>query len=56
MRWMRMSRKGEARDGRDKAAALCIGGHGAGNNSQMDLIVFIYEKKPCADGLRRTAP
>ena len=41
---LRMSRKGEIRGGA-KATALCVGGHGAGNNSQIDLMVYLYEKK-----------
>lgn len=49
---MRMSRKGEHRGGH-KATALCIGGHGPGNNSQIDLIVFLYEKKPYKGGIRK---
>ena len=42
---LRMSRKGELRGGGAKATALCVGGHGAGNNSQIDLMVYLYEKK-----------
>ena len=42
MRKARISRKGEFR-GDNKATSVCIGAHGAGNNSQCDCILFLYE-------------
>ena len=36
--YVKMSRKGEVRKDQDKASCLTVGGHGAGNHSDMDLI------------------
>lgn len=37
--YVKISRKGEIRKDQDKASCLTVGGHGAGNHSDMDLIV-----------------
>lgn len=36
--YVKISRKGEIRKDQDKASCLTVGGHGAGNHSDMDLI------------------
>lgn len=36
--YLKISRKGEVRKEQDKASCLTVGGHGAGNHSDMDLI------------------
>lgn len=44
MRVFRISRKGEFKPDQNKATAICVGGHGgASNNSQSDIIVYLYE-------------
>lgn len=45
MRVLKISRKGEFKPDQDKATAICVGGHGGGasNNSQSDIIVYLYE-------------
>lgn len=37
--YVKISRKGEIRKDQDKASCLTVGGHGAGNHSDMDLIL-----------------
>lgn len=44
MRMLKISRRGEYRLKQNKATAICVGGHGASNNSQSDMIVSIYEE------------
>lgn len=43
MRFIRIVRKGDAPQGQDKASALCVGAHGAGNNSQCDCVLTLFE-------------
>lgn len=51
MRKVKINRKGVIVGGH-KSQALCVGAHGAGNNSQCDCILIIYEtKQTCWCGL-----
>lgn len=43
MRKIKISRRGDI-VGANKGLALCVGAHGAGNNSQCDCVLEMYEK------------
>ena len=43
MRKIKISRKGDIAESH-KGSALCAGAHGAGNNSQCDCVLEMYEK------------
>lgn len=43
--YLKISRKGEVRKDQDKASCLTVGGHGAGNHSDMDLIACLTPKR-----------
>lgn len=43
MRKIKISRRGDI-FGANKGSALCVGAHGAGNNSQCDCVLELYEK------------
>lgn len=43
--YVKISRKGEIRKDQDKASCLTVGGHGAGNHSDMDLIACLTPKR-----------
>ena len=43
MRKVKISRKGDIAESH-KGSALCVGAHGAGNNSQCDCIFNLYEE------------
>lgn len=44
--YVKISRKGEIRKDQDKASCLTVGGHGAGNHSDMDLICVAMRGRP----------
>lgn len=51
MRKIKISRKGDIIESH-KDSALCVGTHGAGNNSQCECILILYEaKQTCWCGL-----
>lgn len=47
--WIKISRKGDIIPNQQKCSALCCGGHGVGNNSQSDCLLFLYEKSNNSD-------